>query len=839
MAKRSIFTIEEDSPWDLQLVSKRYVSGKDQVVDVGTDVPPRLNYNEDVEVLDEDSPPTEGAKFPQQGLGDAQPDPQEILWTKPYQGSVHEGVAPPENRPVFDMLSGAELGDGFMKDSSCEVPGMVRHNGTTGDGGFREGLGELPAGGDRAPEVPWIPIRTAWYTTSKLNESNMKRIAREAHLDLKHYDMRQKAIQEGEHTFPAMPGGKARTAHAWLILVEAKTNCLQKHFPAQSRGMSGTNDFFVPAAERDIYGRNYLSGTDDFFVPASERNIYRGALLEGAGVGTMVVPPPSGQSAYSGYYLGYLSTQRSYIKQGLGQLRATAHAVKHSLHGIRHDLKKRLRERYVPVSGLGASAFDAFAFTEFTPRSFTPFQNLSQAMKPRAQGGTAPDLPAFDATKALIDQGLPKPPASLSSLPAFNFSKWELGPEVTADIKTATDEMTKAVTTFTNKSPPWKFSWTEPIGAKNTFSGEDADFVQAMIKTHNKLTSLYTFKEGVTEYVENFKRLFNGSSAMSQLAGSYVQEIVTAMKASLNSFIKSGKASFEVLTTIPKKLMAFMETNAKTLYDTAKAAGDQAMKDMRTYAGDLQTYIKSLVAAIEQDIIGLKNYLVANLTNIQAAIVADATALQQYLVGIFNDFKNWLLANIKSFTDTAKVAVKQLVDEATKAVSDAVSAARAAAEKLVSDLTAKMNATFDKVKADFKATVDKVTKDFNDSYAKLVATLTGTIEVVKKQGELLTGQIKKVTDLKTAYEKFTKETGTRFTNIEAKMAEAAKKGTFATMFSGVKRHLHGLGQLRKWRRRAPAPVNDTSPPMPDYSRREPVVQSFLTTGFKTEVDGFV
>ena len=816
--ERSIFSVESDSPWDLQLVSKRYISGADEVKNIGTDTPPPLNFNENVEVLEEQGAGSSGSTSDGRGIGDS----QEILWTKPYQASAHEGVHPAEDRPVFDMISGAELGDNFMKDATCEVPGMIRHGSGKGDGDFREGLGELPPEGDRAPEVPWIPIRSAWYTTPTLNERSMRRIASEEKLDLKHYDMRQNTIQEGEHTFPAKPGGKSKTVQAWLIQVDAKTNCLQKHFPARSSGMAGTGDFFVPATEQDIFRSHYL---------------------QGAGMGTMVVPPPSSQSSYSGYYLGDLAPVRAYIKQGLGQLRSFEKAVKERIPGIRHALKDKLRQRY--AGGVGASAFDAFAFTEFKPREYTPFPNLTKALKPASEGGTAPALPAFDATKALLDQGLPVPPASLTTLPAFNFQKWEMGAKLTAEIQTATDEMTKALTTFTNKSPAWKFSWTEPIGAKNTFSGEDADFVNAMIKTQSKMKSLYTFKDGATEYVENFKRLFNGSSAMSQLAESYVSEIVKAMKQSLNSFIKSGEATFDIVTQIPKKLMEFMESNAKILYSTAKAAGDQALTDMRTYVGTLQTYIKNLVGAIEKDIIALKDYLVKNLTNIQAAIVKDATELQQYIVGVFNDFKNWLLTNVKNLADTTKTAVKELVDEASKVVKQSVADARAAAEKLVNDLTTSMNNTFTKVKTDFNNMVAKVQTDFNTRYEGLVKSLTGTIEVVKKQGEILTASIRKVTDIQAAYDKFVKETGQRFTNIEAKVGAATKaaeekKGTFASLFSGAKRHLHGLGQLRKWRKRAPAAaVNDTSPPMPEIQMREPVVQSFLKTGFHTEVDGFV
>jgi hypothetical protein len=798
---RSIFTVEEDpnSPWDLQLVSKRYIGGRDQVKEIGSDAPLQPNRNENIETIDEEVP-IENDRIATEGDSDVQTDPQEIHWTKRYQAFAHEGGAlPAENRPVFDMISGAELGDNFMKDPSCEVPGMIRHDSGLG---ADQMFTDLPE--DKAPEVPWIPVRTAWYTESPLDKKAIKRILKEEKVDTEHYDVRQRLVNSGPHKF-----SNGKTAQGHLIVVEAKTNCLQKHFPAQALGMS---DYMAPPAEQDIFRSNFLSGTDDVIAPAAEQDIYRG------------------------HFLGYIASQRAAIKQGLGQLRATDNAIRERVPDIRHNLKKKLRARHIGDAGIGASAFDSFNFTSFTPKAFTPFQNLALALKPKAQGGTAPAMPAFDATRVLLSQGLPRPPASLTTLPAFNFQKWELGEQVTRDIQTASDEMKKSVTTFTNKSPPWKFSWKEPIGAKNTFAGEDADFVQAMIKTQNKMTSLYTFKDGVSEYIENFKRLFNGSSAMSQLAGSYVAEIVTAMKASLNSFIKSGDATFKVVTAIPKKLMEFMETNAKILHETAKAAGDQALKDMGVFAKDLQTYIKDLVAAIEKDIIGLKDYLVANLTNIQVAVVLDAGELQQYIVGIFNDFKNWLVSNIKNFSGTVSTEVRRLVDEGSAIIKQSVTDTRVAAERLVTDLTAKMNASITKVQTDFKAAVDKITVDFNASYTKLVASLTGTIEVVKKQGEMLTDQIKKVTDLKVAYEKFTEATGQRFSNIEAKIgtvsaqataAAGEKKGLFASLFSGAKRHIH-LGQPR-----APRPI-----PPPQYAPPPPA-HTFLKSGFVSEVDGFV
>jgi hypothetical protein len=819
---RSIFTVEEDpnSPWDLQIVSKRYIRGNDEVLEVGSDSPLKPNPGENFEteeVGDEGSDESTG-------IGDS----QEILWTERYQGFAAEGVPPAEDRPVFDMISGAELGDDFMKDDSCEIPGMVRHDSGMGADQLFVDLPEPVE--DKAPEVPWIPVRKAWYNKSALDVKDLKRIAKEENVDPKHYDVRQRLLEQGPHTF-AKTG---KTEQGYLIVVEVKTNCLQKHFPAQSKGM---NDFFAPPVEQDVFRKDFLSGAGvgDFFAPPAEQDVFRSSFLSDTGD---FFAPAVERDIYRGQYIGIMREQRA----ALEDMKRYSEGFKKTADRIediaRHKLKSISRKG--GAEGVGAINL---TFTPFTPKKFVPFANLSKTLQ------TPRPVPEFQNMKNVLASGFPQP--KRITVPTFDFKEFAVSEAVAKEIQTATDEITKVVTMWTNKSPEWEFKWTEQFGSsKNTYRGKSPNFVTAMYNANAELVRLYTFKDG--DPVNNVLRAMNYSTAVRQLMSQYVEQLIGSLSTAFNQLVKSGKASYNVLSKLPKEVLDTMKENVNRVKENITATTTMLYDSLKEYMTALGAFISQIMDAIKNDILNLSTWFKNVLLDIQQAVIKDAGELQQGVVGIFNDFITWIKTNMGNFSTQVSNEVKSMLTQATDAATKIVAGVRKDATDLVNKTTADMKALYtelgtkftaavDKVKADFIAVTDKITKDFNDAYAKLVATLTGTIDVVKKQGEMLTAEIKKVTDLRAAYEKFVQETGQRFGNIEAKVGEvsakaAEKKGLFASMFSGIKRHAH-LGAVRAPPRRAPVYRPIGPPSMNDFGCIDG--PSFLTSGFHTEVDGFV
>jgi hypothetical protein len=215
----------------LQIVSKRYITGKDEVKDIGHDQPMVPNYDENIETTSEEEV-ADAAGESVDDNHDVQADPQEILWTKPYQGSVHEGVQPETDRTVydmvapgrrgrrfFDMLSGADLGDDFMRDPTVEDgENVVRDDSGLGADTYDE---PLVATGPTQDAVPWIPIRKSWFSEFPLDMKVIKRIAKEEKLDPKHFepakDIRQRLLQKVEmHAF-----SNGQKVPGFLVLIEA------------------------------------------------------------------------------------------------------------------------------------------------------------------------------------------------------------------------------------------------------------------------------------------------------------------------------------------------------------------------------------------------------------------------------------------------------------------------------------------------------------------------------------------------------------------------------------------------------------------------------------------
>jgi len=815
---RSIFTVEEDpnSPWDLQIVSKRYIRGNDEVREIGSDSPMLPNPGENIETEGGDEGSDEGSDE-STGIGDS----QEILWTERYQGFAHEGTPPAEERPVFDMISGAELGDDFMKDDSCEIPGMVRHDSGMGADQLFADLPEPVE--DKAPEVPWIPVRKAWYNKGALDVKDLKRIAREENVDLKHYDIRQRLLEQAPHTF-AKTG---KTEQGYLIVVEVKTNCLQKHFPAQSQGM---NDFFAPPAEEDVFRKDFLSGAGvgDFFAPPAEQDVFRSNFL--SDTGDFFVPAVE-RDVYRGQFIGIMREQRA----ALEDMKRYSKGFKKTADRIEDIARHKLKEisRKGGAEGVGAIVLQ---LTPFTPRKFTPFANLSKTLQ------TPRPVPEFQNMKAILAQGFPQP--KRISIPTFDFKEFAVSEAVAKEIQTATDEITKVVTMWTNKSPEWEFKWTEQFGgAKNTYRGKSPNFVTAMYNANAEIVRLYTFKDN--DPINNVLRAMNYSTAVRQLMSQYMEQLIGSLSTAFNQLVKSGKASYNVLSKLPKEVLDTMKENVNRVKDNITSTTTMLYDSLKEYMTNLGNYIAQLMDAIKNDISNLAVWFKNVLLDIQQAVIKDAGELQQGVVGIFNDFIAWIKLNMDGFSTQVSNEVKSMVTQATAEAKKIVDSVRADAVNLINKTTADMKSAYNELSTKFNATVADVKAQFTASYDKLVAqytqlvaTLTGTIDVVKKQGEMMTEQIKKVTDLKAAYEKFVAEAGTRFTNIETKIGEvsakaAEKKGLFASMFSDIKRHA-GIGQARGQRH---APPNRA--PMPMYAPQPPPIRSFLDSGFETQVEGFV
>jgi hypothetical protein len=645
-------------------------------------------------------------------------------------------------------------------------------------------------------------------------------------VDPKHYDVRQRILEQGPHTF-AKTG---KTEQGYLIVVEVKTNCLQKHFPAQSKGM---NDFFAPPAEEDVFRKDFLSGAGvgDFFAPPAEQDVFRSNFLSGTGD---FFAPAVERDVYRGQFIGMMRDQRAALedmKRYSKGFQKTADKIEDI---VRHKLKNIARKG--GAEGVGAINL---TFTPFTPKKFVPFANLSKTLQsPRP-------VPEFQNMKNVLAQGFPQP--KKINIPTFDFKEFAVSDAVAKEIQTATDEITKVVTMWTNKSPEWEFKWTEQFGSsKNTYRGKSPNFVTAMYNANAEIVRLYTFKDG--DPVNNVLRAMNYSTAVRQLMTQYVEQLTGSLSTAFNQLVKSGKASYNVLSKLPKEVLDTMKENVNRVKENISATTTMLYDSLKEYMDALGRFISQIMDAIKNDILNLSTWFKNVLLDIQQAIVKDAGELQQGVVGIFNDFIAWIKTNMGNFSTQVSNEVKSMVTQATAEAKKIVDSVRQDAVNLINKTTADMKNVYNELNTRFVKTVSDVKAEFTASYNKLVAqytqlvaTLTGTIDVVKKQGEMLTDQIKKVTDLRTAYEKFVAETGQRFSNIEVKVGEATakaaeKKGLFASMFSGIKRHAH-IGAV--WRPPVRAPIyRPIAPPsMSDFGCLEG--PSFLNSGFHTEVDGFV
>ena len=823
--ERSIFTIEEDknAPMDLQIVSKRYIRGKDEVKEIGHDQPMTPNYDEDIEA-DTDQEISEQMGDNAEEERGVQADPQEILWTKNYQSSVHEGVQPETDRVVFDqvsdlrffdMLSGVDLGDEPIKDSTCEVPGMVREDDGRGVAQSDEALLN-----DATPDdVPWFAVRKSWFSQKPpLPKKVIERIAKEENLPKDHFDIekdiRQRVLQEEPlHRF-----SNKKVQPGYLVLIEARTNCLRKHFPGTDMGMGQST---VPPPQQNIYGESYL-GNDlgQSTVPPPQEKVFKDDYIGQSAV------PPAQQLIYDKDYIGLTyptptpQTQQytSYpippqfqyqygmpppvyenappvilsadeLKYGLGRIHL-ANAIfngksKQTVQTIKNMVKM------LPLdTGIGELSLQ---LTQFTPPPFTPFKNTSDFMK------NPPALPTFKNLTTMMNTKPPSPPDLNLSV---DFKMFELSQKEKDKVKKAQDSMESVVTVWTNKTPPYEITWQENYHPGSTYTVKDPSVVNVVWNSIVKAQGLYKYKDfKVTDtgtWEPNLTRMYKGIGATGDIMTGMVKNFVAGLTASIKGLKDGATGIWDVVQGLPDEILANIKDNMAAI----QKKGADFTNSMRAYGADIKTYLMNVIDAAKTDIGEVKDFVLSWVKGLTTAIMADAADLQTYVVNLFNSFSDWVKTNITSLVGKVKTEIASVVDkakaEAQKIVADVENTVKNMVETVKNDMTQAYN----QLKTQFTQTVDQVKADFTKGYNQLVSSLTGTIDIVKKQGEILTDQIKKVTDIQAAYEKFVDATGQRFSTIEEKMksmganipsmpsapsggGSGEKKGLFASLFSGI------------------------------------------------------
>jgi hypothetical protein len=389
-----------------------------------------------------------------------------------------------------------------------------------------------------------------------------------------------------------------------------------------------------------------------------------------------------------------------------------------------------------------------------------------------------------------------------------------------ANVTKAQDALTKAVTVWTNKSPPYEFKWKEVLPPGNTFSASDSN-VTALVNAIVKSRSLYEYKTfkvtDTSTWEPNVTRTFKGMHATEDIMAGMVRAFVDGITTGMNSLKTASTTIWDVVKGLPKNVI----DNLKTNMDLVKAKGAAFGTALKDYGTALKNHIMDIIEAVKTDIGAVKDYILAWVDGLVKAILADAVELQSYVINTFNSFTDWVKTNIATLVTSVKAEFTSIKNAIVKGyrtrqprLARLLPIFGGTVEDMVAKVKAEAIAGYNKLKTEFEAGVAKVKADFEaayktlmDSYNKLVASLTATVDIVKKQGEILTDNIKKVTDIRAAYEKFVQDTGLRFSTIEEKMksmgagislptssSSGEKKGLFASLFSGAKRKLkHGLG----------------------------------------------
>jgi len=871
---RSIFTIEEDpnSPNDLQIVSKRYIRGKDEVREIGHDQPMTSNYDEDVEAESEEDV-AESAGESVEDNYDVQADPQEILWTKPYQGSVHEGVQPESDRAVydgvagakdgrrfFDMLSGADLGDDFMKDDTVEEgENVVRTDSGLGADTYDE---PLVAEDTAQDAVPWIPIRKSWFSEFPLSMKVIKRIAKEEKLDPKHFepdkDIRQRLLQKVQmHAF-----SNGQKAPGFLVLIEARTNCLRKPNPG------GMGQSTVPPPQRNIYPEAQYVG--ETVIPPQERDVLRSDFLGVAYPPPPATPPPPKYYSYPippAFQYGMppvayaddmpvvLSAKE--LEYGLGRI-----------HLTNLLFKDRAKKKVNAITIMSRLPLDtnlgelSLQLTPFTPPPFTPFKNVENFIR------NPPPTPLFKNLATMMNTPAPTPPAFDLSI---DFKTFELSKDVQDRVKKAQDAITAAVTVWTNKSPPYQYQWKEVLSPGQTYTVTDKNVVTALVNAIAKSRSLYKYKTfSITDtgtWEPNITRMFKGLNANEDIMGGMVKNFVDGITSGMGSFKDATSTIWDVIKGLPKSVI----DNLKTNMDLVKAKGAAFGTNLKDYGLALKNHVMDIIEAVKMDIGEVKDFILSWVKGLTQAIMADATELQSYVINLFNSFSAWVKTNITTLVGNIKTEIGKVVASAAAEARKIVADVEATVKGMVENVKTEMLATYNKLKTEFTTTVNQVKATFQANYDKLMGSLTQTVEIVKKQGEILTENIKKVANVQAAYEKFVQDTGQRFQGIEERLAAATgkavasseeKKGLFASLFSGIRKkvkHRHGIGQTyppagsppvvqypyaypgapRVFGTQVPwydNPYTEVDMPAIDFER-EPAPQA--VSGYRPEIAGFV
>ena len=817
MVERSIFTIEEDpnSPNDLQIVSKRYIRGKDEVKEIGHDQPMKANYDEDVEASTDQDISEQMGDNAEEERG-VQADPQEILWTKSYQGNVHEGVEPETDRVVhdmvsdlrfFDMLSDKELGDDFMKDSTCEVPGMVKQDSGKGADRYNEFLLNDAA----APEVPWFAVRKSWFSQKPpLPKKAIQKIAKEENLPKDHFDIekdiRQRVLQEE----PLHKFSNGKVQPGYLVLIEARTNCLRKHFPGTDMNSMGQS--VAPPPQQNIYGESYLGNTlGQSTVPPPQRKIYDENYI-GTAYPAPVAQPPQ-------YYSYPIPPQFQYqygmpppVYENAPPVILSAKELEYNLGKIRfvnNIFKDKSKKDVQAITKMMKLPLDtsigelSLTLTPFTPPDFVPFKNVQNFIN------NPPASPTFKNLAEMMKAKAPSPPAFDLSI---DFKTFELSKPMQDEVTKATDALTKAVTIWTNKSPAYEFKWTEVLPPGKSYSASDKNVMTALMNAIAKSRDLYQYKGfnplKTDTWEPNLTRSFKGVNAAEDIMSGMVKAFIDGITAGMSSLKDASGAIWNVVKGLPKNVI----DNLKTNMDLIKAKGTTFGTNLKAYGDALKDHVMNIIEAVKTDIGEVKDFILAWVKGLTSAIMADAADLQTYVINLFNSFSAWVKTNITTLVSNVKAEIGKVVNSAVTEAKKIVADIQTTVTNMVEKVKGEMTATYNELKTTFTTAVNKVKADFQVAYDKLMASynqlvssLTQTVDIVKKQGEILTDQIKKVVDVQAtteriqkAYTDFVQTTGTRFSVIEEKMKSMGasipaiptgssggeKKGLFASLFSG-------------------------------------------------------